>query len=73
MAENIAEFNNNERKWVRKDAKECCICESTYSTSPELFEVEFEDGEKLIYCVICLDEGPFSEVPEEIKIIKRVK
>ena len=69
MCEDIAEFNN---KWVRKDGSECYICESRYSTSPELFEVEFEDGKKLIYCVICLGEGPFSEVPEEIKIIRRV-
>ena len=59
-------------KWVRLDNKECCICESRFSTSPELFEVEFNDGEKLIYCVICLSEGPFSEVPEEIKNIRRV-
>jgi len=59
-------------KWARKDGKECCICESTYSTSSELFEVEFNDGEKLIYCNVCLGEGPFSEVPDEIKIIRRV-
>jgi len=52
--------------------KTCVICNSTYATSDQVFEVEFKDGEKICYCVICLSEGPLSEVPEEIKAIKNV-
>lgn len=72
MSDKIAEWVDNE-KWVRSDGKECNGCQNTFSTSPELFEVEFEDGEKLVFCSVCIEEGPFSNEPEKINIIKRVK
>ena len=65
-------FNEELQKWERHDKKECCICESTYSTSPELFLVKFADKEELIYCNVCLGEGPLSEVPDEIKSMTKV-
>ena len=59
-------------KWVRIDGKECYGCQNGNSVSSELFEVEYEDGEKLFFCSVCIGEGPFGNEPEEIKIIKRV-
>ena len=59
-------------KWVRIDGKECYCCQNTNSTSSELFEVEYMNGEKLLYCTVCIGEGPFDNEAEEIKIIRRV-
>jgi len=59
-------------KWVRIDGKECYGCQNNHSTSPELFEVEYENGEKLLFCSVCIGEGPFGNEPEEIKVIRRV-
>ena len=64
-----ADWNEISEKWVRKDKAECCICKNSFSTSPVLFKVEFTDKEELIYCNVCLGEGPLSEVPDEIKQI----
>lgn len=50
----------------------CSICENTKAVSNVIFEVEFKDGEKLNYCVVCLSEGPLSNVPEDIKLIKNI-
>ncbi len=50
----------------------CCICQGTNAVSDQVFEVEFKDGEKIIYCCVCLSEGPLSEVPEDIKTIKNI-
>jgi len=60
-------------QWIRHDKKECCICQNKYSTSPELFKVKFTEGEDLIYCNVCLGEGPLSEVPDEIKSMTKVE
>ncbi|MBA7477639.1 hypothetical protein ES707_13053 [subsurface metagenome] len=59
-------------QWVRRDKKECCICQNKHSTSPELFKVKFTEGEDLIYCNVCLGEGPLSEVPDEIESVTKV-
>lgn len=61
-----------EERWVRTDGKKCYSCESSYSTSPELFEVEYESGEKKLFCSVCISEGPL-ENPEQIKIMRRVE
>jgi len=61
-----------DNKWVRIDGKECYGCQNANSTSSELFEVEYMDGEKLLFCTVCISEGPFDNEPEEIKIISRV-
>ena len=66
-------FNEELKKWERPDNRECCICQNSNSTAPELFKVEFTDGEKLIYCNVCLVEGPLSEVPDEIKSMTRIE
>lgn len=66
-------WNEELQQWVRHDKKECCICENRYSTSPELFKVKFTEGEDLIYCNVCLGEGPLSEVPDEIKSMTKVE
>lgn len=52
--------------------KICVICNDVNATSDQIFEVEFKDGEKISYCVVCLSEGPLSEVPEDIKTIKNI-
>ena len=66
-------FNEALHKWERNDTHECCICQNSNSTSPELFKVNFTDGEELIYCNVCLVEGPLSEVPDEIKSMNRIE
>ena len=66
-----AEFNDQEKEWIREDGKKCYNCSNSYSISPELFECEYENGEKYLYCVICIGEVAFSK-PEEIKTITRV-
>ena len=66
-------WNEELDKWVRRDKKECCICKNSHSTSPELFKVKFAEGEDLIYCNVCLGEGPLSEVPDEIKSMTKVE
>ena len=58
---------------VRHDKIECCFCQNKYCTSPELFKVKFTEGEDLIYCNVCLGEGPLSEVPDEIKSMTKVE
>jgi len=73
MSETKAVWLEGLKKWSRPDGKECYGCQNSYSTSPELFEVEYENGEKLIFCSICIDEGPFQNEPEEINVIRRVK
>ena len=50
----------------------CSICKNTNAVSNVIFEVEFTDGEKLNYCVVCLSEGPLSNVPEDIKLIRNI-
>jgi len=66
-------FNEELQKWERYDKKECCHCQNTYSTSPELFLVKFDGVEDKIYCNVCLGEGPLSEFPDKIKSITRVE
>lgn len=68
-----AVFNDQEEKWVRKDGKECYNCGNTYSTSPELFECEYENGEKYLYCAVCIEECPLSNEPEQVKSLIRVR
>jgi hypothetical protein len=66
-------WNEELEQWVRHDKKECCICQNKYSTSPELFLVKFTEGEDLIYCNVCIGEGPLSEVPDEIISMTKVE
>jgi hypothetical protein len=68
-----AKYNEKERKWNREDNKECYNCQNSYSTSAELFECEYENGEKYLYCAVCLGESPLSNEPEQVKSITRVR
>jgi len=52
--------------------KKCEECDSTFSTYPGVFEVEFKNGERHAFCNVCLSEGPLAEVPDEIIIIKKI-
>jgi len=68
-----AEFNESEQNWIREDGKKCYNCSNSYSTSSELFECEYENGEKYLYCSVCIGEVAFENEPEEIKLITRVR
>ncbi|MFX1239400.1 MAG: hypothetical protein ACFFAS_20435 [Promethearchaeota archaeon] len=68
-----AEFKTvlGEQKWVRQDGMECNGCGSSYSTSPELFKVSYECGQKRILCNVCVSEN--LDCPEDIISIIRIK
>jgi len=66
-------WDEERQQWLRHDKKECCVCENKYSTSPELFLVKSADKETLIYCNVCLGEGPLSEVPDEIVSMTKIE
>ena len=66
-------WNEDTQKWDRSDKKECCQCGNTFSTSPELFLVKFADKEELIYCNVCLGEGPLSNGLNKIESMTKVE
>ena len=66
-------WNEELDKWIRRDKKECCQCGNTFSTSPELFLVKFANKEELIYCNVCLGEGPLSNGLSKIESMTKVE